>query len=40
MQTRIAQDELAAETAVARALPLYKNSAAALEHRVPICSCV
>src|SRR4029078_11825505 len=34
MQTRIAQDELAAETAVARAQPLYKNSAAALEHRV------
>jgi len=34
MQTRIAQDELAAPTAVARALPLYKNSAAALEHRV------
>ena len=33
MQTRIAQDELAAETALARTLPLYKNSAAALEHR-------
>ncbi|HKU17320.1 MAG TPA: glycoside hydrolase family 3 C-terminal domain-containing protein [Steroidobacteraceae bacterium] len=35
MQTRIVQDELAAETSQARAaLPLYRNSAAALEHRV------
>ena len=34
MSTRIVQDELATETATARALPLYKNSAAALEHRV------
>ncbi len=34
MSTRIAQDELATTTAPARALPLYKNSAAALEHRV------
>src|ERR1044072_10029339 len=34
MQTRIAQDVVAAETALARTLPLSKNSAAALEHRV------
>ncbi|HJY42558.1 MAG TPA: glycoside hydrolase family 3 N-terminal domain-containing protein, partial [Steroidobacteraceae bacterium] len=34
MQTRIAQDELAAVTSPARTLPLYKDSTAALEHRV------
>jgi beta-glucosidase len=34
MQTRIAQDELAAVAAPSRTLPLYKDSAAALEHRV------
>lgn len=34
MSTRIAPDELAAASAHARALPLYKDSAAALEQRV------
>ena len=34
MQTRIAQDELAAVTTPKRAPPLYKDSAVALEHRV------
>jgi beta-glucosidase len=34
MSTRIVQDELAAAAAQARTLPLYKDSAAALEHRV------
>jgi len=34
MQTRIAQDELAAVPTPARSSPLYKDSAAALEHRV------
>jgi beta-glucosidase len=35
MQTRIAQDEIAADSSPSRAaLPLYRNSAAALEHRV------
>jgi beta-glucosidase len=34
MQTRIAQNELAPVAAPSRTLPLYKDSAAALEHRV------
>ena len=34
MQTRIAQNELAPVAAPSRPLPLYKDSAAALEHRV------
>jgi beta-glucosidase len=34
MSTRIAKDELATATSPAHALPVYKNSAAALEHRV------
>jgi beta-glucosidase len=34
MATRIASDELATASAPARTLPLYKDSAAALEHRV------
>jgi beta-glucosidase len=34
MSTRIASDELAATPAHSRTLPLYKDSAAALEHRV------
>src|SRR6185436_772754 len=34
MSTRIAQDELVAASASAHSLPLYKNSAATLEHRV------